>query len=564
MPRLKVSTLALCLAALGGVAGCGLLTEDRAPQQNFSVAGSGPTPVSAGGNGGSAGQGPLPPSLHAVVGMQPLRHVEYRNSLQDLLGLDTESSLNDEPTTPFWFGRVDAGRWFEAVSKVAAQFFAQPSLPEPFACVNAGGAERACALGIIDKFGLRAFRRPLLPAEQQSLVTLYDQVISLGASSREALEQVLCAVLMSPAFVFHLELSDDPDGTAPERLDSYALAARLSFALWSTTPDAELLDAAAGDLTSDAALSAAYARLSQSPRATALADGLGDVWLNLDRIQYAAPYPLSGFTEGLRSAMLDEERAFFRLFATEPHPLRDLLTLDVNFVDETLAAHYGMPAPPGPLTRVSVTTDERRGQLGLSGLLTMTSHPTRTSPTQRGYYIMLRRLCSPPPPPPADVPKLDLDQSGAPSSGDTTRAQITFCTQDEPCHACHRVMDPPGFALGNFDLLGRFTTTDGALGNPVDVDAELSSSLFPPGADTHVHGLTGLTDAIASNAHFHACAAQNLAQYMIHREITEKTDADLLVPLSRLVSASATLPDVSQAVVMSDAFRYRRQAPSAL
>ena len=564
MPLVKLPTSAVCFSALSVLAGCGLL-DHSTPTHGFQPVGA---PTAMGDSGGSGGSvtdvAKLPPSPHGVVGMHPLRRVEYRNTVQDLLGIDATSPLQYEPTSRYWVGRVDAGAWFDAVSKVAAQLFAQPVLPQPFACATAGGNQRACALGIIDEFGRRAFRRPLLAAEQHAFVVLYDQVISLGGTGLTALEQVVCAILMSPAFVFHMELSDDPDGTAPERLDSYALAARLSYALWSTTPDAELLAAAATDLGSDESLAAAYARLSQSPRAVALPDGLGDEWLGLDRISNVATSANLGFNDTLRSAMFAEGKMFLRLFATEQHPLRDLLTLDVNFVDAALAAHYGVPAPPTKLTRVSVTTDLRRGLLGLGGFLTFTSNPFRTSPTQRGRYVLERLLCSPPPAPPAEVPQLDLDQSGAPSPGDTTRAQITFCTKGEPCHSCHQLMDPFGFALGNFDSLGRYTTTDGSLGNPVDVDAVLSPSLFPPGTQTAVHGFTELTELLANNQHFHACAARNLAQYLIHREITEETDADLIVPLTHSVTASATLPEVSKAIVMSDAFRYRRQPPSAL
>ena len=552
--------------ALGGLAGCGLLADDQTKMGSFSTAAGQPALGGSGGSGGTDNSVQmLPPSPHGVVAMHPLRRVEYSNTVRDLLGLDVVPPLQDEPTSPYWVGQVNVGGWFETVTRVAAQFFAQPLLPEPFVCANApGSADRACALGIIDEFGLRAFRRPLLPAEQQAFVDLYDHVVGQGDSSRLALEQVVSAVLTSPAFVFHLELSDDPDGTAPERLDSYALAARLSYALWSTTPDPELLASAAAGLTTDESLTAAYARLSGSQRASALPDGLSDVWLGLDRIESFGGNVQSGFSEELRSAMFSEGRLFLRAFQHEPQPLRNLLTLDVNFVDPALAAHYGMAPSAGPYTRVVDTTDLRRGLLGLGSFLTLTSTPFRTSPTQRGHYILRRILCSPPPAPPASVPPLDPDQSGAPATGDTTRAQITFCTKAEPCHSCHQLMDPLGFALGNFDLLGRYTTTDGALGKPVNVEAVLSPSLFPPGTQTTVHGFTELTELLAANEHFHACVAQNLAQYLIQREITEETDADLIVPLTRSVTASATLVDVSKAIVLSDAFRYRRQPPSAL
>ncbi len=173
-------------------------------------------------------------------------------------------------------------------------------------------------------------------------------------------------------------------------------------------------------------------------------------------------------------------------------------------------------------------------------------------------YVLSRLLCSPPPP---DQPSTQLgDDTGAPPADAPIRVQLEWATKEPTCHACHAQFDPFGFALGHFDALGHYIASEG--GVPVDSSATLSPRLFPAGVS--VNGLPELASALAEHPLFHACAARNLAKYMIHREITEETDADLLDPLGRSVTALATLPALSKTIALSDAFRYRRQPPSPL
>jgi hypothetical protein len=204
--------------------------------------------------------------------------------------------------------------------------------------------------------------------------------------------------------------------------------------------------------------------------------------------------------------------------------------------------------------RVSHPEDQRIGLLGLASVLTFTSLDRRTSPTFRGRYVMQRLLCVTPPDPPPNVPKIEEE---APTQANATiRQRLEADTKDMACQDCHAMIDPFGFALGHFDAIGRYIDTEAA-GGIVDSSAKLGEKLFPNGAS--VSSLIELSQLLAKDPRFHACAAENLARYLVHRDITPEKDEDWLFPLAQSVTASATLPAVTHDIVMGDAFRYRRQ-----
>jgi hypothetical protein len=447
----------------------------------------------------------------------------------------------------------DAGPWFKAAANVARDFVARADLPEPFTCI-AGAADRACALAVIDELGLRAFRRPLLDTERQAFSDLYD--VSAKLDAKTAIEDVVRALLTSPPFLFHVELSDDPDGSAPERLDPYALAARLSFALWSTTPDPQLLDAAGSDILSDRALGAAFERLSQHPRAVALPDGWGDVWLGRSQLAQhevdEAAFPTFG--PALLTAMMGEEQAVLRDFWREPQPLVGLMGRDVSFVDDTLAGHYGFPL--GTAGLATVTSDARVGLLGQAAVLTLTSLPARVSASKRGRFVVERLLCrAPPAPPPSESGSLGPQFP----AGISERQAIEQQVQSPACQGCHGLFDPFGLALAQFDAVGAYRETD-SQGQPIDASVTLPEPVIPGG-----HRVTGeaeLAGVLAQSQQFQRCVAQQLASYLIHRDISEQTDADLVFPLAEAVAGQISLSELTRSVVMSDHFRYRRLAPT--
>jgi hypothetical protein len=337
---------------------------------------------------------------------------------------------------------------------------------------------RPCAQAIVSRLGSAAFRRPLTDRDVQGLMALYDG--SAKAGDRDSFEAgvrtVLQAILASPDFVFRFERA--PDGAKPGesyRISDIGLASRLSFFLWSAPPDHELLSlASAGKLADEAVFQRQVRRMMGDPRAEALATRFISQWLRLQDLDKVQPdvrqYP--DFDEQLRSAMRRETQLFFQHLVRDNRSVLELFTADYTFVNERLAIHYGMPNVVGKeFRRVAQSDPQRRGVLAHASILTLTSHATRTSAVDRGKWVMEVFLHSPPPPPPPGVP--DLEATPAVHEGKllTVRARMEQHRTNPTCAACHRMMDPIGLALENYDVIGRWRTRDN--GMPVDPQSEL-------------------------------------------------------------------------------------------
>lgn len=508
-----------------------------------------------GGTGGAGGGAQIPASSHGVVPMHRLRGAEYVRSVADLFEVVATAPAPDDGP-PFAAVIDDAKPWFAAAEQVARELFSKPQLPAPLACASEALADRTCAVSVIDELGLRAFRRPLLEAEKQAFTALFDALVA-DDGARGALEQVVRALLLSPAFLFHVELSDAPDASSPERLDSYALAARLSFALWSTTPDPALLQAAAADLTGDEALASAYERLTtDEQRMLALPDGLGDVWLRHADLQthLVDTSELPSFSDELRLDMLDEQRELLRQFWLEPVPLRELLTLDLNYVTPGLSALYGFA--PGTQGFAQIGSDARLGLLGQAGFLTLTSFERRVSATRRGKFVFDRLLCGKmSEAPPTDAGSLGASFPSGKSERQTLEEQVAY----PACQSCHAPLDAIGLALAHFDAIGTYRERD-SQDQPIDARVVLPEQVVA-GAPS-VDGLTELGPALAATPGFQACVAQQVASYLIHRDVSDQTDGDLIRPLAAQVADQADLNELTRQIVMSDHFRYRRMPPS--
>ena len=331
--------------------------------------------------------------------------------------------------------------------------------------------ERPCAREIIDRLGTKAYRRPLDETDMDGLMGFYDTGAADGGFE-QGIRTALQAILASPHFLFRMERGT-PAAEAGEtyRLADLDLASRLSFFLWGSVPDQELLDAAvAGQLSSTAGLKEQAQRLLDDPRAgEALADRFASQWLRLHDLEEVHPdaltYPY--YDETLAKAMYEETEVFFEHLVSEDRPIFDLLTADYTFVNERLARHYGMAGVTGnDFRRVEYAGGSRRGLLGHGSILTLTSHPDRTSPVLRGKWVLEVLLGSPPPPPPPDVPAFEETDA---SEGDrflTVRERMEQHRANPTCNSCHRVIDPVGLALENFDVTGAWRTKDE--GNPVD------------------------------------------------------------------------------------------------
>jgi hypothetical protein len=349
-----------------------------------------------------------------------------------------------------------------------------PSRHRIFTCRPAASAdELPCARKILAALARRAYRRPSSESDLETLLSFYQRGRNDGHSFDSGIEAALQYILASPDFLFRVE-SDPatvPAGSA-YRLGDLELASRLSFFLWSTIPDESLLNLAVqGKLSQPAVLEEQVKRMVADPRSKALVDNFADQWLYLRNIKNINPdfETFPDFDDNLRQAMKRETDMFLESIFREDHSVLDLLNADYTFLNERLARHYGIPGIYGTdFRRVTLSDNRRRGLLGQASILTVTSYATRTSPVERGKWILTNVLGMPPNPPPPNVPA--LKEHADPGKPTSLRERLEQHRANEPCAGCHRIMDPVGFSLENFDAVGQWRTTDeGAQINPTGV-----------------------------------------------------------------------------------------------
>jgi uncharacterized protein DUF1592/uncharacterized protein DUF1588/uncharacterized protein DUF1587/uncharacterized protein DUF1585/uncharacterized protein DUF1595 len=334
--------------------------------------------------------------------------------------------------------------------------------PQVFVCAPTNpAAERSCARRIISTLARRAYRRPVPDAEIDDLLTFYTRGRH-GGTFKRGVQLALRRVLASPSFVFRPEAEPAavPIGT-PYRISDWELASRLSFFLWSTIPDAELIRVAdARQLSKPAVLAAQVRRMVADPRFAAFVKNFAGQWLQLRNLRGKVPNSdlFPDFDDNLRQAFQQEAELFFESVIKEDRSALDLMTADYTFVNDRLARHYGIPGVFGShFRRVTISEEPRRGLLGKGAVLLATSHTTTTSPVLRGKWVLENVLGAPPPSPPADLDTaLKSDGPGAPPR--TMREQMELHRRSPLCANCHRNMDPIGFALENFDVVGAFQT----------------------------------------------------------------------------------------------------------
>jgi hypothetical protein len=368
-----------------------------------------------------------------------------------------------------------------------------PSRQKIYVCRPRDAAsEEPCAKKILSTLAKRAYRRPVTPQDMQTLVDFYKDGRS-NATFDAGIQRGLERILAAPSFLFRVE--SEPVNAAPGsvyRLNDLDLASRISFFLWSSIPDDELLNAAiAGRLKQPPVLEHQVRRMLADPRSKALVDNFVDQWLQMGKLAGLVPdseaYP--EFDENLRDAMHQETTEFVSAQLREDRSVLDLLTADYSYLNERLARHYGIPNIYGNhFRKVTFTDGVRGGLLGQASVLTVTSYPNRTSVVLRGKWLLANILGAPPAPPPADVPSLkDAGQDGQPRS---LRDRMEQHRKNPACSGCHQRMDPLGFALENFDALGKWRTV--ADGEKIDASASL-----PDG--THFEGMAGLRKLLVNH-----------------------------------------------------------------
>jgi hypothetical protein len=334
-------------------------------------------------------------------------------------------------------------------------------------CDPASGS--ACVERIIATLARRAWRRPVSRAEVASLLRFVDLARKDGQSTEQGIQLAIQAMLMSPHFLFRIERDPAPtDPSKVHRISDIELASRLSYFLWNSMPDDQLLDLAeAGKLSQPQVLDAQVKRMLEDPRSSTLARNFAGQWLEIRNLAVVKPDPqkFPEWSPELADAMRTETEMFFEAMLRENRPIGDFLDARFTFLNERLAKHYGIEGVKGAeFRRVELASEERGGILSHASVLTVSSYPTRTSPVIRGKYILMNILGSPPPPPPPDVPALDEAAVGSLGS---LRQKLEQHRTNAVCASCHNRMDVLGFGLENYDAIGRWRTRDGKF----DIDA---------------------------------------------------------------------------------------------
>ena len=430
-----------------------------------------------------------------------------------------------------------------------------PSRQRVFSCNPTAAAEqRACAESIIDRIGGRAYRRPLTTADRAKILAFYDRAAAAGGFE-EGVRTALQAILASPYFVFRFESA--PTGVAAGqdyRITDLELASRLSFFLWGTLPDSQLL--ALGEqkkLSDKKILEKEVRRMLADPRAEALSTRFASQWLRLQDIEKVHPdaFLFPDFNLQLSNAMARETQLFFNHIVQNDRSILDIFTADYTFVNEQLARHYGIPNVAGPEFRKVQYPDEmRRGVLGHGSMLVQTSLGNRTSPVLRGKWVMEVLIGMPPPPPPPDVP--DLEQTKEAENGKplTTRQRTEIHRQNPVCNACHQYMDPMGLALDNFDVTAKWRYRE----NSVELDTR--GKLYD---GTDIATPTQLTQALIKRPiPLVRSFTENLLAYAVGRRV-EDFDQPAIRVISRDAEAKGyRLSSFVLGVVNSGAFQYKR------
>ena len=334
-----------------------------------------------------------------------------------------------------------------------------PARRRIFVCTPSQPSEESlCAREVLGTLARRAYRRPVTDADLGDLLTFYEEGRATGGFEL-GIERALRALLVSPDFLFRV-VSDPPDAApgTPYRLSDLELASRISFLLWSSIPDDQLLEVAAqGQLRDRGVLEHQVRRMLADPRSAALARNFAGQWLRLRNISGTLPSDVlfPNFGESLRQDFVRETELFFDSILREDRSVTQLLTADYTFLNERLAKHYGLKGVYGSdFRRVTLSDDTRRGLLGQGSILTVTSYPDRTSPVGRGKWVLENVLGTPPPPPPPNVPELEPETELGPVLA--MRERMEQHRANPVCASCHRMMDPLGLALENFDAVGRW------------------------------------------------------------------------------------------------------------
>jgi hypothetical protein len=418
--------------------------------------------------------------------------------------------------------------------------------------------EPACAKQITENLARRAFRRPATADDVARLVPFYEAGRQSGGSFDQGIEQMVAAVLVSPDFLYRAIRG--PQGAPPNgefALTNLELASRLSFFLWNTGPDEELLTlAASGGLTKPGALEKQVRRMLVDPKASSLVTSFAMKWLNLATLDTVQPDPklFPRFNEQLRHDFSKEAEDFVSSVLLEDRSVVDLLTSDHTFLNDELARLYGVSGVLGPQFReVTLTEKERHGLLGKGAVLLRTSYGDRTSPVLRGQWVLDKLLGTPPTPPPANT-ATDLSQKAG-ETPKTIRARLEQHRDKASCNQCHGVIDPIGLAFENFDAIGEWRTVDHQANAPID-----AKTVLPNGV--HIDGVVELrAQLVAPPATFAEAFTEKLMMYAVNRQLEYFDMPQIRTVVRGAAKDNYKFSSIVLGIVNTDAFR--RQGAAA-
>lgn len=518
------------------------------------------------------GKSPFPdaPDAHCSqskpgrVSARRLNNAEYGNTVRDLLHLgaavDVSQQLpadsasltafdNDAALLDLSPERADAYLHAALAAVDAAWTSARSQL---VTCDLASGG-RACAEAALTALAPRAYRRPVTPDEVGSLLGVYDREKAGGASADDALKVSVEALLVSPRFLYLTNGVQDGVTRGVHRLNGYEVASRLSYFLWRSMPDEALFAAAAnGQLATTSGLRAQVDRMLSLPGA-ALTSGFASQWLSLNKLPNivvdATRYP--GFTPEVRQDLGRETQALFDFVLSNKRPARELFTANYTFLNERLAAHYGVSGVTGEaLQKMPVPVgQDRAGILGHAGIMMLSGGSSvRTSPVVRGHWVLAKILCESPPPPPPGIPPLGSTPG---TSEGTLKQRLAAHRTQASCAACHTMMDPVGLGLESFDMVGKYRTQYED-GSPVDASGTLPSGVS-------FGNSRELLAAISTDKHAESCLTQYVLSYATGRTMSTADACTVQSVAGASFASGASLQDLVVNVVLSQPFQSNEQ-----
>jgi len=493
--------------------------------------------------------------------VQRLTRRQYNNTIRDLLGVDSNPAQAfpadggggggfDNNASTLFIPPILLERYLETAVSILDQ-----ANPDRYLVARPGPdlSKEQAAKRCIATFARKAFRRPVKDNEIDRLLKLYQHADARGDRFEDAVKLALKGILVSPNFLYLVE-RDQPNATEPYAVSAHELACRLSYFLWSSMPDDELDKLAdSGHLLEPKVLEAQVRRMLKDPKSRALAEDFAGQWLRVGSLaELAEPdrrlFP--EFTPELRDAMTEETISFFHGLLTNDRPVLELLDCDYTYLNERLAKHYGIEGVTGEKFRQVALKDRNRGGvLGMAAVLTLTSYPRRTSPVLRGKWVLEEVLGTPPPPPPPMIKALPTDDRV--TDGLTFRKRLEQHRSDPNCTSCHARLDPLGFGLENFDVLGRWR--DAIQDLPVDAEGELTTGeKFQGSAELKAILVESKRDLFLRNL------TERMLSYALRRGVEYYDTPTVKQVMADLEANKFHATNLVVSVVQSYPFQYRR------